>query len=131
MNKLLPALVVLALNVHVGASAADSTAPSAAKDSAARPGDAQPKPRIQGRPTYPKEFLAKPIGGEAVVDFIVDVDGSVIEASAVRQSHELFGQAAVAAVKKWKFTPGMKGGVPVRTHMQVPLVFQPADAKKK
>ena len=58
-----------------------------------------------------------------VVDFLVDTNGDVQNAYAVKSSQREFEAAAVQAVSKWKFKPGKKGGRNVITHMQVPIVF--------
>ena len=67
--------------------------------------------------------LASGITGEVLVDFIVDPNGVVRNAVAVRATQREFEEAACAAVGKWKFRPGRKGGVAVFVHMQVPIVF--------
>lgn len=85
--------------------------------------DRAPVPRFQSRPQYPFEMRRAGIGGEVVVDFVVDFNGDVVDAYAVRSSRREFEPAAVAAVSKWKFKPGQKGGRDVMTHMQVPIVF--------
>ena len=85
--------------------------------------DNQPVARLQGRPTYPFEMRRAGIAGEVVVDFIVDSNGDVQNAFAIKMSQREFESAAVQAVSKWKFKPGRKGGRPVNTHMQVPIVF--------
>lgn len=85
--------------------------------------DQIPRARFQSRPIYPAEQRAKKIPGEAVVDFIVDAQGDVRNAFALRETHPAFGEAAVEAVAQWKFQPGMKDGRVVNTHMQVPVVF--------
>lgn len=85
--------------------------------------DQTPQPRLQGRPQYPFEMRRAGISGEVVVDFIVDTNGDVQNAYALRSTQREFEAAAVAAVSKWKFKPGRKGGRDVPTHMQVPIVF--------
>jgi periplasmic protein TonB len=85
--------------------------------------DQQPAPRFQARPQYPFEMRRAGIAGEVVVDFIVDTNGDVQNAYAIRSSQREFEAAAVQAVSKWKFKPGRKGGRDVPTHMQVPIVF--------
>jgi TonB family protein len=86
--------------------------------------DVTPVPRFQARPQYPAEFAKNKVTGEATVDFVVDADGNVQGAFALRATHPDFGTAAVAAVEKWKFKPGIKAGRAVPTHMQVPIVFE-------
>lgn len=122
--------------------------------------DRAPVATFQTRPQYPAELRNVGVGGTVVVDFIVDANGLVQNATALRSSlAENAGQvvtlspftvagsttlaegaaqppeaagdaarralerAAVAAVTKWKFKPGNKGGQEVNTHMQVPIVF--------
>ncbi|HUR60142.1 MAG TPA: energy transducer TonB [Opitutaceae bacterium] len=85
--------------------------------------DVAPKPTFMARPQYPFELRRQGIAGEAVVDFVVGPDGNVQNVHAVRESHPQFGAAAVQCVAKWKYSPGMKNGRPVYTHMQVPIVF--------
>jgi len=85
--------------------------------------DQIPVARFQARPQYPFEMRRAGIAGEVVVDFIVDTNGDVQNAYALRSSQREFEAAAVQAVSKWKFKPGRKGGRDVPTHMQVPIVF--------
>jgi len=58
-----------------------------------------------------------------LVDFIVDTEGAVRNARAVRSSRNEFEENAVIAVAKWKFVPGRKNNHAVFTHMQVPILF--------
>ena len=85
--------------------------------------DQTPVPKYQARPQYPFEMRRAGIAGEVLVDFLVDTNGDVQNAYAVRSSQREFEAAAVQAVSKWKFKPGRKGGRDVVTHMQVPIVF--------
>jgi protein TonB len=85
--------------------------------------DVTPSAKFQARPQYPFEMRRAGIAGEVVVDFIVDTNGDVQNAFALRSSQREFEAAAVQAVMKWKFKPGRKGGRDVPTHMQVPIVF--------
>jgi protein TonB len=74
---------------------------------------------------YPIKMLANKVSGSVLVEYIVECDGTVQIAKAIQQTNEEFGQAAIACVKKWKFKPGLKAGIPVRTRNQIPLVFTP------
>lgn len=85
--------------------------------------DQQPVPQFQARPQYPFEMRRAGIAGEVTVDFIVDPEGNVQNAYALKSSQHEFEAAAVQAVSKWKFKAGRKGGRSVPTHMQVPIVF--------
>ena len=85
--------------------------------------DQQPVPQFQARPQYPFEMRRAGIAGEVTVDFIVDPDGNVQNAYALKSSQHEFEASAVQAVSKWKFKAGRKSGKSVPTHMQVPIVF--------
>jgi TonB family protein len=85
--------------------------------------DVAPVPKLQVTPQYPRELLVGRIEGEVIVDFIVDRNGAVQNAFALRSSRREFEVAAVAAVSKWTFRPGQKGGRDVDTHLQVPISF--------
>lgn len=85
--------------------------------------DQPPVARFQAGPVYPMEMRRDGISGEVVVRFIVDADGNVRDAQAVRSSHRAFEPEAVAAVQKWKFRAGKKDGVTVNTRIQVSIKF--------
>jgi protein TonB len=85
--------------------------------------DHTPVPKFQAPPQYPFEMRRTGAIGEVVVDFIVDANGEVRNAYALRSTQREFEAAAVLAVGKWKFRPGRKDGRAVPTHMQVPIVF--------
>lgn len=85
--------------------------------------DQTPRPRFQARPQYPFEMRRAGVTGEVVVDFVVDANGEVKDAKALRSTRAEFEAAAVEAVSKWKFAAGKKGGQDVATHLQVPIVF--------
>lgn len=58
------------------------------------------------QPKYPPEALRSGTSGEVVIEFTVDVDGSVASARVVRGNPpRVFDRAAVAAVKRWRFQP--------------------------
>lgn len=83
----------------------------------------QPIAVTQSRPVYPMDLRMLGLGGEVLVDFIVNRDGGVDNARVVRSTMPGFDVAAVASVQRWRFKPGVKEGRRVNTHMQVPIVF--------
>jgi periplasmic protein TonB len=85
--------------------------------------DKVPEIRYRADVPYPFEMRRQGISGEVTVEFIVDSNGAVNGAFAVKSTHREFEANAVASVMKWKFTPGQKGGRKVNTRMQVPIVF--------
>ena len=83
----------------------------------------QPRPVFMAPPVYPFDMRAQGITGKAVVSFIVGPDGRVYRALAKSSTVEPFGEAAVAAVERWRFAPGLKDGHPVSVMMEVPINF--------
>jgi periplasmic protein TonB len=85
--------------------------------------DQAPVARSRALPVFPYEMRRAGIKGEVIVDFIVDSNGDVQDAFASSSTQREFEAAAVAAVSKWKFKAGRKGGRDVNTKMRVPIVF--------
>lgn len=85
--------------------------------------DKAPQLKTSVHPMYPYEMRASNISGEVVVDFLVDTNGDVHNAFAIRSTHKAFESPAVMAVIQWKFTPAQKDGRNIICHMQVPIVF--------
>ncbi len=85
--------------------------------------DQVPVAKYRARPLYPTEMSRQGVTGDVLVDFIVDTEGAVRNARAVRSSRSEFEENAVIAVAKWKFVPGRKNNHAVFTHMQVPILF--------
>lgn len=74
-------------------------------------------------PNYPFEQKRSGIEGTVTVEFVITKQGQVINARAVSPEGSPFAGAAVQGVYRWKFHPGIRGGAPVATRMQVPIVF--------
>ncbi len=85
--------------------------------------ESPPRPLSTTNPIYPEECRRAGVSGTVVVDFVVGTDGTTSKVKAVYTSDRRLSQAATAAVAKWRFAPGIKGGAAVYTHMQVPLHF--------
>ncbi len=110
-------------------------AAGAAEPAAAGAGNlSPPKARKQVGAIYPRELLQDKVTGVVVVGFIIDQKGNVPDAWATQSPDPRFSEAAIAAVKKWKFTPGRKDGKPVSWNMSVDIRFDlkpPAEKKAK
>lgn len=78
-----------------------------------RPGMQMPKLVKSVPPKYPAEFRRARISGEATVEFIINADGVPEEVQYSAASDAAFGEAACAAVRKWRYQPAMDGGKPV------------------
>jgi TonB family protein len=84
--------------------------------------DVRPVSTREVEPNYPIG-LASIMTGKAVVVFTVRKDGRVADAAVVEADDTLFGEAAVSAVRKWRFRPAEVKGVPVDCRMTLPFVF--------
>jgi RNA polymerase sigma factor (sigma-70 family) len=85
--------------------------------------DEFPRARSQAAPIYPLGFCFDGTTGETNVRFTVDTNGDVVDVTASNSTDPAFAESAIEAVTKWKFTPGKKGGQPVNTVMEVPIVY--------
>jgi TonB family protein len=75
-------------------------------------------------PVYPQEAKAKGISGTVIVEVLVDKQGNVSRAR-VTEGDKIFWDAALAAVKAWKFQPAMSQGQPVERTTRIKMTFCP------
>lgn len=82
-------------------------------------------PQIQHsvQPIFPVSLLGTGKESTVIVEFVVDEEGDVQDARIIQTDHPLLVGPTLTAIKQWKFLPGMKDGVNVKTRMQVPVVF--------
>ena len=85
--------------------------------------DKIPRIKFQVPTEYPNEMRRNGINGEVVVSFVVDRQGEVRSATIVSSTHIAFEAPALRAVTRWRFSPGIKNGVPVNTQVVQPLAF--------
>ena len=84
-----------------------------------------PVPVLQIKPQYTSEAMRAKLQGMVTLEVVVNADGTVGDAKVVRSLDPIFGldQAAIAAVKAWKFKPGMRAGKPIPVVVTVELSF--------
>ncbi|MFT3831148.1 MAG: TonB family protein [Opitutaceae bacterium] len=87
--------------------------------------DLDNKPEAVNRiaPIYPPEAKRLGYSGTVLLRFIVDSRGAVSEVEVVRSDFNELNRAAVDAMVRWKFRPGMKNGRRMTTRMEMPMVF--------
>ena len=83
-----------------------------------------PRVLTQSEPVYPLLMRASGLRGEVTVAFEVDIEGRVRNCHVTRSLNPSFDDAAIEAVRRWRFEPGLADGVPTPTRMQVPVIFQ-------
>ena len=85
--------------------------------------DQKPRPLNAPQPKFPE--AAKRMGREGVVvlEFTVDVDGKAADIVVIKEEPKGFGfdEAAIEAIKKWRFTPAKRGdeNVPMRVRQTI------------
>src|SRR5271165_6924391 len=80
------------------------------------------------KPDYPAAALPDKLQGQVVVRIVVDEDGDV-ESTQVISGNPVLAQAAVDALKQWKFQPFIRNGQAVKAAIKEQFDFAPpADA---
>jgi TonB family protein len=87
--------------------------------------DAEPKAFIGPAPEYPPALREKKIKGEAVVGLRLSPRGVVLDPAVARASDPAFGEAALEAVRQWRFLPAVKQGRAIETKVEMPFNFSP------
>lgn len=85
-----------------------------------------PRPVHSPAPTYPRSALRRGLSGEVLVRAQVGVDGRPRQVEVARSSsHRVLDQAALRAVRGWRFQPAMQDGQPVAEPVEIPVQFNP------
>jgi TonB family protein len=82
----------------------------------------EPRKTNDVRPMYPQIARAAAVQGVVILEIVIDPRGDVSDARIIR-SIPLLDQAALDAVKQWKFTPTLLNGAPVSVLMTVTVNF--------
>lgn len=86
--------------------------------------DEPPKPITQIAPLYPLKAKMRNIEGKVVFELIILADGSLGEIKVLSsEPGGLFVNAAMNAIRKWRFKPGTRNGKPVPTRVIKPFLF--------
>jgi TonB family protein len=103
--------------------------------------DSQPKPQrvrvsqsvMQGMvvskvpPSYPPDARAARIQGSVVIHAVIDKSGNIGNLTVI-SGHPLLAQAALDAVKQWKYRPYLLNGNPVEVDTQITVNFSLSNA---
>ena len=77
------------------------------------------------KPVYPEEALRAGLEGLVVLEAIVDERGRVgHDIKVVRSLGRGFDEAAVAAVRQWRFRPATRDGKPIKVRRIFPILFR-------
>ena len=86
----------------------------------------KPQIKVAFYPIYPREQLLNGDVGSAKVLFLLNEKGRVSKAKVDESSHPAFAEAALRAIKSWRFAPFMVDGKPVAVKMRQPFRFEPS-----
>ena len=75
-------------------------------------------------PKYPKKERKARHRGTVILDLVVDADGMPRDIKVSRPLSPEFDEAALDAVKKWKFSPATNDGKPIATQIKVEVSFR-------
>jgi protein TonB len=84
--------------------------------------DQKPRPIYQASPKMTKQLRRKTPATVYVI-CIVDERGRVQTPKVQKSTDTTFNQAAMAAIKQWKFEPGKRSGKPVSSRVRIPMTF--------
>jgi protein TonB len=123
--------------------AVSSARPSAPGAAASEPVPELPRPaartavpviaarRLTGAmPEYSRELRQQKVGGVVAVRMRIDLNGRVVSAMAVSGPPPL-RQLAEAAVRKWRYAPATRNGIPIETESQVTFSFDPSQNRRQ
>jgi protein TonB len=81
-----------------------------------------PKKIVDVTPTYPSIAQATRVKGMVILEAVIDVHGNVTSVQVLR-SVPLLDQAAVDAVRQWRYTPARLNGQPVPVIVTITINF--------
>lgn len=81
------------------------------------------KPTEQGPPDYPMHLRTARVTGKVTLYAVVWTDGSVRSLAVTRSVHPSLDEAAMDAVRRWRYRPATCGDIPVPMETQVNITF--------
>lgn len=78
---------------------------------------------VKGDPVYPQAARRAGLGGRVALRAVIAEDGSVESVEVFSSTNPLFDEAAVDAVRKWRYRPALMNGRPVRVYFSVVVSF--------
>jgi TonB family protein len=74
-------------------------------------------------PPYPVEARSHGISGDVTLDATIAEDGSVRKVTVV-SGPGILANAALIAVRKWRFSPAMLNGKPLEVQKRITIAFK-------
>jgi protein TonB len=73
---------------------------------------------------YPASAKESGIEGKVFVKATIDEKGNVVETSILKSVNDDCDKTAMDAIKKTKFSPGIKDNKPVKAEVTIPIMFK-------
>ncbi len=82
-------------------------------------------PRIASRvePVYPEQARKNGVEGKVILQAVIDDDGSVSDVEVLNSTDPVFDDAAVDAVRQWRWEPATSDGRPVTVYFTIVVQF--------
>jgi len=93
--------------------------------------NAAAQPFIGPDPEYPAQLQKKKLNGSALLAFTITPHGQIFDPVVKSATDPAFGQAALVAIRQWRFLPKVVNGQPVESHAEMPFEFKAGDAVAK
>ena len=81
-----------------------------------------PERTIFVKPEYPEQAKKDELEGKVIIEIVVNSAGDV-EGDRVLTPNSVFDDAALLAVRQWKYKPALKDGKPVKVYLTVIVEF--------
>jgi TonB family protein len=75
-------------------------------------------------PSYPEDAKKDKVQGVVIVQAVIDKDGTVSRVRAVKRLHPSLDEAALDAIRQWRFEPALLEGEPVAVHYNLTINFR-------
>ena len=86
--------------------------------------NAQPKPFVGPAAAYPPTLYDTKANGTAKIRMRIGRNGAVVDPAVESASDPAFGEAALAAIRVWRFLPKIQDGHPVESDAEMPFNFR-------
>lgn len=88
-------------------------------------GDVRPPRRLEAPlPAYPHEAWVEGVTGDVLVRAVIDEQGSVTEVEVLKGLPYGMTEAALAAIRRWRFAPATRAGRPVAVFRNLSVRFE-------
>lgn len=86
--------------------------------------DELPRPLRQTRMEYPRGAKQNGLEGDVNLILLIDRHGRVEKVEIISSPHSLFNKAVIRSLRRWKFSPAIYQGVPVKVRMRKKITFK-------